>query len=346
MGIESDILEISGGGGNIESYGTNIVPNTLQRVTFQRVNHVMTALGHASIRINRVVFSLLDNERPSWYRAARENQLRFSDGAQQAHISCHVGILQEENPDQKRKLDREMMRDEYISPLIGLGIIERVFHYSGEILAGHPIANSSSNCYRLTQEFVLLLQTESEYLQDAIQNWANQDDERVRALAAAQALAGSVQRVGTPHENLIRDAAEIYVPWFLPGFEIVLIDCGSGTRITPEESAILENAGLGFERGDAFPDILLWNSESDELWVVEAVVSDGEVDLHKVQRMQNYCDRYEKPRISFTTAYENWSTCGRRQNQQRNIYPNTFLWIRDDPAKQFLCETGNMGGEE
>ena len=110
MGIEQEILQISAGSGDIDSYGTNLVPNSLQGISFERVNYVMAALGHDSIRTSRVVFSLLDNERPSWYRAARENQLSFSDGAQQAHISCHIGILQEENPSQRRKLDREMVR--------------------------------------------------------------------------------------------------------------------------------------------------------------------------------------------------------------------------------------------
>ena len=346
MGIESDILEISGGGGNIESYGTNLVPNTLQGVRFQRVNDVMDALGHASIRINRVVFSLLDNERPSWYRAARENQLCFSDGAQQAHISCHIGILQEEIPNERRKLDREMVSDYGILPLIGLGIIERVFHDSGEFILGHPRANSSSNCYRLNPSFVQLLQASDANLEAAIQQWANEDDERERVLAAAQALTESIERVGTPHENLIADAAEIYVPRFLPGFEIVLIDSGDGTRITEEDADSLRNAGLGFIRGDAFPDILLWNPTSDQLWVIEAVVSDGEVDLHKVQRMQAYCARYEKSGISFTTAYERWSICGRRQNQHRNIHPDTYIWIRDDPTKHLLCRTEYIGVDE
>jgi hypothetical protein len=30
------------------------------------------------------------------------------------------------------------------------------------------------------------------------------------------------------------------------------------------------------------PDVLLWNPGTNELWVIEAATSDGEVDAHKV----------------------------------------------------------------
>ena len=39
------------------------------------------------------------------------------------------------------------------------------------------------------------------------------------------------------------------------------------------------------------PDILLWNQKTDTLWVVEAVTSDGEVDLHKVQGLTRLAQR-------------------------------------------------------
>jgi hypothetical protein len=345
MGIEDEIRQISEGTGNVDSFGTRVVPDTLQGISIERVNYVMNCLGREGIRTSRVVFSLLDNTRPSWYRAARENQHHFSDGAQQAHISCHVGILQEENPAQRRKLDREVIRDYEIIPLIGLGIIQRITHSSGTFVPGHITHNSSSSCYRLNPLFVQVLQTDENNIDAAILEWANEQAERERAFATAQALQLANERNRTPHENLIDDAAEFYVPRFLPGFEIVLIDCGEGTRITNEDLDSLQNAGLGFVAGDAFPDILLWNPESDELWVIEAVVSDGEVDAHKVERMQAYCERYDKSGISYTTAYETWSRCGQRQNQYRNIHPGTYIWIRDDPTKHWLCRTEQIDDE-
>ena len=132
MGIERDILEISEQQGNVTHFGTHIVPEVSQGISFARVVETMNILDCNKDRMHRVIFSLLDNTRPSWYGAARENGLHFSDGAQQAHISCHIGILQENDSDQRRKLDREHVRDEAIFPLIRLGIVERVVHESGK----------------------------------------------------------------------------------------------------------------------------------------------------------------------------------------------------------------------
>ncbi len=338
MGIEANILKISKQQGDIESFGTHEVPDVLQEISFSRVVEAMNLLDCNNDRIHRVLFSLLDNVRPSWYRAARENGLHFSDGAQQAHISCHIGILQENNPDQRRKIDREHVRDEAIFPLIRLGIIERVFHDSGEFLSGHLRANSGSNCYRLTQTFIRVLQANAEDLRSKLEEWSGMDNEIQRAIMSADALSASTERIGSPHANLIQDIVEIYVPNFLLGFQVVYIDVGDGTRVTDGDTRCLADAGLGIERGDAFPDVLLWNPETDELWVIEAVVSDGEVDFHKVQRMNSYCERYGKSGVNYTTVYEDWTKCGRRQNRHRNIHPSSYLWIRNDPSKHFLCE--------
>ena len=337
MPLEADILQLYTQQGNVNQYGVHQVPEILQGITINRIAEIMLMLDINNDRINRAIYSLLDNNRPSWYRAARVNGLSFSDGAQQAHISCHVGILQEPNPIRRRKIDREQVRDYVILPLIRIGIVERVFHQSGEFLDGHPRANSSSNCYRLNQSFIEVLQTSRDDLPAELENWASQENERRRAVMAANALAISTERVGTPHARLIEDAAETYAPRFLPGYQVVFIDVGDGTRVTEEDELCLADAGLGIERGDAMPDILLWNPESDQLWVIEAVISDGEVDSHKVARMDEYCERYNKSGISYTTAYPDWRTCGRRQNVNRNIHPNSYIWIRDDPSKQYFC---------
>ena len=47
-------------------------------------------------------------------------------------------------------------------------------------------------------------------------------------------------------------------------------------------------AGLTIALGDSMPDVLLWNKESDSLWVIEAVCSDGEVDQHKVENVRKF----------------------------------------------------------
>ncbi len=47
----------------------------------------------------------------------------------------------------------------------------------------------------------------------------------------------------------------------------------------------MAEAGVALTLEDAMPDALFWNPETDHLWVIEAVTSDGEVDAHKVAQM-------------------------------------------------------------
>jgi hypothetical protein len=85
------------------------------------------------------------------------------------------------------------------------------------------------------------------------------------------------------------------------------------------------------------PDVLLWNRSSDELWVIEAVTSDGEVDLHKLRQMTALAMRTGKAGIGFTTAYQTWKAAAARQARYKNLPPATYLWIMEDPTKHFLA---------
>ena len=82
------------------------------------------------------------------------------------------------------------------------------------------------------------------------------------------------------------------------------------------------------------PDALLWNPETDHLWVIEAVTSDGEVDAHKVAQMNRMAERCGKSGVGFTTTYRTWKEAAARQGKHQNI-AYSFIWIQGDPAKQF-----------
>ena len=115
--------------------------------------------------------------------------------------------------------------------------------------------------------------------------------------------------------ELITAAAQVYVPNFLPGFEVLYIDATDGQRVTPEQEQALKKAGITIQLGDSMPDILLWNQKTDKLWVVEAVTSDGEVDLHKVQGLTSLAERLGKKGVGFTTAYMTWRDATNRQGK-------------------------------
>ena len=92
--------------------------------------------------------------------------------------------------------------------------------------------------------------------------------------------------------------------------------------------------------GDAMPDVLLWNPTTDRLWVIEAAVtSDGEVDHHKVNQLNNLAERSGKAGVDFTTVYRTWKEAAARQAAHQNIAVGSYIWIHADPAKHFRVES-------
>ena len=97
----------------------------------------------------------------------------------------------------------------------------------------------------------------------------------------------------------------------------------------------MQAAGVELTLADAMPDALLWNPDTDQLWVIEAVTSDGEVDIHKVNQMKSLADRCKKSGIGFTTTYRTWKEAAARQGKHTNIAVETYIWIQES-AKKFM----------
>jgi hypothetical protein len=311
-------------------------PNALQGVTKERVAEVLQALDRASRDRIDAVFALLDDLNPNWFVEAAEKGLKFCDGASTAHIACHVGVLQRNSG----KLDREG-RDYWLKPLWEIGALEKLYFDSerAEFLPGHPVPKSPNSAYRIAPAFLQILKASDADRKALMAAWSSEDATRARLQVQAELAEATRAKIGTPHQGLITAACEVYVPNFLPGFEILYIDATDGQRVSAQQQQALQKAGIVIGLGDSMPDILLWNQKTDTLWVIEAVTSDGEVDLHKAQSLTNLAKRSGKKGIGFTTAYATWRDAAARQGKHKNIAPGTNIWIREDGAKQFTVET-------
>lgn len=311
--------------------GTPPVPSSLQGVTKDRIRAVLRKIDRETDEIVDAVFALLDNQHESWFTNAPAGT-KLSAGASTAHIACHVGILQRN----RSKLDREG-RDYWIKPLRELGAIEPVYlnAKTGEFLPGHPVAKSSNSAYRLAEDFKVILQASDSSWKGMLETWVSEANIRQRLALQAELAVDSRKRVDTGHSDLIKTCSLHYVPKFLPGFEIIYIDATDGDRITASDEKRLTRAGIKIGLGDAMPDILLWNPRTQHLWVIEAVTSDGEVDSHKVHQLEDLTSRSGKPGIGFTTAYKTWKDAAARQGKFKNIAPDSYIWIMEDPSKHF-----------
>ncbi len=310
------------------------VPDSFQGVSKAKIARVLRGIALAGNNdLVDGVFALLDDETPSWFSNAPTGAT-FADGASTAHLASHVGVLQRG----EFKLDREG-RDYWIKPLRDLGGIEAILLNDGAFIPGHVVAKSPNSAYRLSEGLKAVLKAPDGEWQGLLTAWADADAVRARRAFQAEAAEASRLLVDTGHSGLIQASIHQYAERFLPGYQVVYVDDGDGDRITDKDRAALAAAGLTLELGDAMPDVLLWCRQTDKLWVIEAVTSDGEVDLHKVAALQRMAKRCDKAGVDFTTTYLTWKDAAARQGKHGNIAVGTYIWIQADPAKHFKVES-------
>ncbi|MCB9892739.1 MAG: hypothetical protein H6833_13885 [Planctomycetes bacterium] len=306
------------------------MPNALQGVTKDKIRAVLQYLDLGTNNdLVDGVFALLDDETDSWF-AKPPAGAKIADGATTAHLGCHVGILQRG----AGKLDREG-RDYWIKPLRDLGGIEAITLQDGEFVAGHVKAKSPNSSYRLNEALKAILKAPDGQWQGLLAEWAREDVARERRAFQAEMAEAARALIDSGHGHLIKASVENYAPRFLPGYHLLYVDDADGDRISDAERAKMAAAGVDLTLGDAMPDALFWHPQTDHLWVIEAVTSDGEVDAHKVAQLTGLAERYGKSGVGFTTTYRTWKEAAARQGKHKNVAYDTFIWIQEDPAKQF-----------
>ncbi|PIE13510.1 MAG: hypothetical protein CSA68_11680 [Rhodobacterales bacterium] len=306
------------------------MPDALQGVTKDRIRAVLQYLDLGSnADLVDCTFAMLDDQTASWFAKAPKGAT-IADGASTAHLACHIGILQRDSG----KLDREG-RDYWIKPLRELGGFEAITLEKGEFIPGHVKAKSPNSCYRLDEALKAVLKAPDVAWRDMLAEWARDDVSRERRAFQAEMAEAARKLVDSGHAHLIKASVENYAPRFLPGYQLLYVDDADGDRISDAERAKMAEAGVALTLEDAMPDALLWNPETDHLWVIEAVTSDGEVDAHKVAQINRLAERCGKAGVGFTTTYRTWKEAAARQGKHQNIAYDTFIWIQGDPAKQF-----------
>jgi hypothetical protein len=63
------------------------------------------------------------------------------------------------------------------------------------------------------------------------------------------------------------------------------------------------------------------------------------VDFHKVDQLTKLAKRCGKRGIGFTTTYRNWKDAASRQEKNKNLAIDSYIWIQSDPSRQFLVKS-------
>lgn len=303
-----------------------------QGITLDDITIVLNRLNQYSDDKRDVVWCLLNDEFPSLF--ANATQLKISDGASIAHLGGYIGILKRH----AKRLDREG-RDYWVKPLADIGAIEPITLKDGVFVAGHIKAKSPNSAYRLSASFVQLLKSVNEDDFDAIfDNYVSSVDERLAVFSQLESASIAAQG-DSAHKQLIELSISVYAHTYLPGYISVFTDFADGDRVTDEEHEKLIEYGIVFGTiEDVWPDAILINPETNTLWFIEAVTSDGEADQHKVDGLKAICINSGKNYGGVTTTYETFKRFAARQQSENNLARDTYVWIKECPDKQFkIC---------
>ena len=327
MGLIDDVINQRDA---LAAQGRSGTPDDYNGVTKEKIEEVLKHIDRATNDMVEAVFALLSTE-PSWFKRAASQGLQYRAGATVAHIGAHIGILQR---GKSTKLDREG-RDYWLKPLWEIGAIEKVYFQSSECIfvQGHPVPKSPNSAYKLADGFVKILESPDKDWKNLADEWIEKDVRRERLRLQATQSAKTSQIVTSAHSQLIEASARVYAARFLKGYEVLYIDDGDGDRITNAQANALSSAGLKIKLNDSMPDVLLWNRNLDSLWVIEAVTSDGEVDIHKKESLTNFAMQNGKVKVGFTTTYQTWKKAAERQSKLKNLANDTYLWILEDPSR-------------
>jgi hypothetical protein len=135
------------------------------------------------------------------------------------------------------------------------------------------------------------------------------------------------------HAGLIRASVDHYAARFLSDYQLLYIDDSDGDRVSANERAKMAAADVTLTHEDAIPGALLCHPKTDQLCVIEAVKSDGEVGFLKVAQMERRTARCGKSGVGFTTIYRTWKDAAALQSAHVNVAAQTYIWIQSDPAK-------------
>jgi hypothetical protein len=214
--------------------------------------------------------------------------------------------------------DRELVRKKIARPLIELGCLEKVTRFKSNIVLGHPISKSPHCAYRLTKSFWDILGGNS-YGNTKFQRCVDVNN-----------IKNIKKGTSSKHEELIDACIKHLVPIHIPGSVLLYRDASNGPHVDLKDLISLGIVSLEINvLHDPCPDLVFWNEDTDTLWIVEAVTTEGIIDTPRKQRLETWVRRGNvSTKIEYVTAFVTWKVAA---SFMANISENTNVWVQESP---------------
>jgi hypothetical protein len=306
---------------------------------YDRIRRVLSALNLYTDQRAAVLMVLTDDAIPHHHPALADAHLPLGACGTTAQVfEDAIKYLATSSA----KLDREA-RDFHVAPLHRPGmLIERVQipaaperKSTGKLLVeGWPKAKSQFSGHRITSEVRELLAASEEDFEKLLGAFLSADAMRERQARAGQASVRVAS--DSPHAELIRVARDAQIGELARqgrDYKCIYIDDTDGDRVSASEAAELETRGLTFGGNWRYPDGLLVDDDAQEVWIIDAVTSDGEVDENRAEDFVKAFKERGWVVAGFTTAYRTYADMVRRQAIVRNLAYGSNVWIAEDGGR-------------
>jgi len=301
----------------------------------QRIRSLLEALDAYSDVRAHVIAALADDVTPNRYTVLETEGKSIAHGASTRHLLDYAAFQLGRVP-----IDREQ-RDYVILPLREVGVIDLAYVYPkgdrpepGELVhhGAHLRAKSGNNCYRMAPEVRALLTIEDDAWEGALATWLAGDTDRRRRVL--QERSSSAAATGA-HADLIRAAVATLSETLLAGYELVYVDDSDGDRIPDAAQRRLGALGLKLDLSTRYPDAILVDEAKRLVWVIDAIVSDGEIDPVRQREMTGWVERAGLAVGGCVNVYRTWRDVARRQTQMKNLALGSLLWVAEDGGRLF-----------
>lgn len=223
---------------------------------------------------------------------------------------------------------RESFRDETITPLCELSILEKNGMQS----------QSGNHAYRLTKETANLFRSYG------TTEWDDELQFFLETHKTYSELYAQVRRVdkGLPitfagnsftltrsaHNKLQADILNEFAPRFAPDSKLLYIGDTKNRKLVEDEKMF---AWLGLPPIDnsLMPDVVLYNERHSWLLFVEAYISSGPMSVERVTKLKRYCKNIRRGiEPIFITAFHDMKIC---KSKLLEIAWEKEIWVAEEP---------------